>query len=395
MRVICTCVYAHTYVHTHMSDVHSRLHNLYTDAYMYAHTHKHTHTHTHTHTDVLSGLPHSAEWLQQSNSSIGLMSPMHHSSASTIQSSGNIQSYISAMSGAIHPASTGGSGRSTFEVQPSGLQRSVSLPLNHKRSPPRQTPAMASVHQGGGEGLVSENESMIVLRSTPMIEEPDSSAVELKVPIPSVYHRRRGALRHNRHAISQDESSSQGPHLSPYLGPRTLSASATSSTASAAAVARAAALALHESTRPALDEEEEEDDEEEANPLVESVKHKLLEQGHLSLLDVVEKMPTTLHESIVTDNVSRSCLETITNRVPELQSGHLAHNDSDSSGGAIHWFEGERHCLLFPSLPDHCIPGKYLLLYLEHTTHSLHCLCITMYMYMYTVCSILRSFLFV
>ena len=92
-------------------------------------------------------------------------------------------------------------------------------------------------------------------------------------------------------------------------------------------------------------EEEEEDDEEEPNPLVESVKHKLLEQGHLSLLDVVEKMPTTLHESIVTDNVSRSCLETITGRVPELQSGHLAHSDADSSRGAIHWFEGQKYTI--------------------------------------------------
>ncbi|CAI8043619.1 hypothetical protein GBAR_LOCUS24188, partial [Geodia barretti] len=128
----------------------------------------------------------------------------------------------------------------------------------------------------------------------------------------------------------------------------------------AAGVHRAGILSGSETTRVTLDEEEEERDEEktkgaedddEPNPLVESVKHKLLEQGHLSLLDVVEKMPTTLHESIVTDNVSRSCLETITGRVPELQLGHLAHSDGDSSRGAIHWFEvsGEWNFYVFRS----------------------------------------------
>lgn len=266
---------------------------------------------------------------------------MHHSSASPLQSSGNIHTYISAISGTIHSASAGVSGRNTLEVRPSGLQRSVSLPLNRERSPPGRNPPLVSIRQrrqGEAEDLASENESIIVLHPSLMTEEQDASAVELEVPAPNIYRRRRGALRQNRRAVSQEVG--QGPHLSPYLGSRTQSASATSSTASAAAVARA--LAVQESARPVLDEEEEE--VEEANPLVESVKHKLLEQGHLSLLDVVEKMPTSLHESIVTDNVSRACLDTISNRIPELQSGHLAHNNSDSSKGAIHWFEGKDDC---------------------------------------------------
>ena len=232
-------------------------------------------------------------------------------------------------------------------MHPSGLQRSVSLPLNRGRSPPGRTPATGSVGrgtQGGGEGL-AENEPMVLLRSSPMKEESDSSAVELAAA-PTHSHRRRGALRYNRRAFSHDAG--QGPHLSPYFRPRNLSAGTTSYAASALAAHRAAVLAVSESARLEEQEERDEDqprkkeeEEDEPNPLVESVKHTLLEQGHLSLLDVVEKMPTSLHESIVMDCVSRSCLETITNRVPELQSGHLAHADSDSSRGAIHWFEGE------------------------------------------------------
>ena len=280
------------------------------------------------------------------------MSPMHHSSASPIQSSTNIHSYISAVTRASHPGIVGGSTRNTLDVHPAGLQRSVSLPLNRERSPLGRQSAMAGVsgeRRSAGEKieeLVSGNETVVVLPSSHVKEETDLPAVE-QATAGYVYRRRRGALRHNRRAFSSEDEN-QGPHHSPYLGPRIQSAGATSSAASAAAVARAAALAKHESTRPTLNEEEEEEEqeeeeeeEEEANPLVDSVKHKLLEQGHLSLLDVVEKMPTTLHESIVTDNVSASCLETISNRVPELQSGHLAKGDTDSSRGAIHWFEGE------------------------------------------------------
>ncbi|CAI8048359.1 Protein pecanex [Geodia barretti] len=292
---------------------------------------------------VLSGLPHSAEWLQHSNSSIGLMSPMHHSSTSPLQSSRNVQSYFSAM----HPGIAGGSRSNTLTVRPSGLQRSVSLPLSRERTPPvlNQT---ASEVAGNMEG-----EPVVLLRSSPMREEPGSSAVELEPP--TFAYRRRGALR-TRRAFSQEV-----PHLSPYFRPRNQSAGAVSS---AAGVHRAGMLSGSETTRVTLDEEEEErdeektkgaEDEDEPNPLVESVKHKLLEQGHLSLLDVVEKMPTTLHESIVTDNVSRSCLETITGRVPELQLGHLAHSDGDSSRGAIHWFEGEEDIfILSTSEPLSC-----------------------------------------
>ena len=255
------------------------------------------------------------------------MSPMHHSSTSPLQSSGNIQTYINAM----HPASAGGSRSNTLTVRPSGLQRSVSLPLSRERTPPVLTQTTSEV-AGNMEG-----EPVVLLRSSPMIEEPGSSAVELEAQ--TFVYRRRGAR--NRRAFSQEV-----PHLSPYFRPRNQSAGAASS---AAGVHRAGMLSVSETTRVTLDEEEEEreeektkgaEDEDEPNPLVESVKHKLLEQGHLSLLDVVEKMPTTLHESIVTDNVSRSCLETITGRVPELQLGHLAHSDGDSSRGAIHWFEG-------------------------------------------------------
>ena len=90
-----------------------------------------------------------------------------------------------------------------------------------------------------------------------------------------------------------------------------------------------------------VEEREEEEEKEQSNPLTESVRHKLLEHGHLSLLDVVEKMPSTLHESIVTEAVAQSCLEGLSHRVQELQTGHLARNSGDSTGGAIHWYEGK------------------------------------------------------
>ena len=285
------------------------------------------------------------------------MSPMHHSSSSPLQSSYNVQSYISA----IHPITMGGSASNTLEVhRPVGLQRSVSLPLNRERTPPRHpritggdTIASNTVDvevKGGrgGQGEPSGNETVtVLLRSSPMKEDPDSSAVELTGP--TYAYRRRGALR-NRRAFSQEVNT--GAHLSPYFRPRNQSAGSTgaavSAALSAAAVHRAAVLAEEEEKDdekgPLRDkdlEEKEEEEDEEPNPLVESVKHRLLEQGHLSLLDVVEKMPTALHESIVTDNISQSCLDTITNRLPELQSGHLARGDSDSSRGAIHWFEGK------------------------------------------------------
>ena len=273
---------------------------------------------------MLSGLPHSAEWLKHSNTSIGLMSPMHHSSTSPLQSSGNIQSYINA----VHSAS--GSRTNTLSVRPSGLQRSVSLPLSRERTPPKLAKtAAAAAEVSGGTG----DEPVVLLRSSPMKEEPGTSAVEVE---PFVY-RRRGAMR-TRRAFSQEVS-----QLSPYFRPR-------NQPAGEQAAVRVHRLGVGEATGATLDEEEEEEKtqeeggevaEEEPNLLVESVKHKLLEQGQLSLLDVVEKMPATLHESIVTDSVSRSCLDTITGRVPELQSGHLALSDADSSRGAIHWFEGE------------------------------------------------------
>ena len=242
---------------------------------------------------------------------------------------------------------------STLEVQrPSGLQRSVSLPLSRERSPaPELSRVAGTVGRGrGGEGVLSENESLALVRSSPMTEEePDSSAVETAASRYVYAYRRRGALRYNRRAFSQDIGG-QGPHLSPYFRPHT------HSSGPSLAALRAPVLAVCESAR--LEEEEErdleqtsqekegdseEEEEDEPNPLVESAKHKLFEQGHLSLLDVVDKMPAKLLESIVTDNASMACLEALGHRLPELKAGHLAHGDTDESRGAIHWFEGEGH----------------------------------------------------
>ena len=241
--------------------------------------------------------------------------------------------------------------------------------------------------RGGGRGqpemvVVSGSEpATFILRSSPMREEEEEeedepdSLLGVELSSPGYVYKRRGALR-NRRAYSQDAAGITVPHLSPYFRPRNQSTavtggsspSSTTAASSAAAVHRAAMLAVGGDTaRVTLDEEEEEgeevgegerkrgggregeeeggeeeEEEEEPNLLVESVKHKLLEGGHLSLLDVVEKMPISLHEAIVTDSVSTSCLDTITNRIPELESGHLAQGNSDSRRGAIHWFEGEK-----------------------------------------------------
>ena len=299
------------------------------------------------------------------------MSPMHHSSTSPLQSASNIHSYINA----VHSAS--GSRTNTLAVRPSGLQRSVSLPLSRERTPPRPNRIVVGEVAGARQG-----DEPVLLRTSPMKEEPDTSAVELE---PSTFvYRRRGAMR-TRRAYSQEVG-----HLSPYVRPRNQSAGA------------GPLVGLHtgvNETTVTLNEEEEDREEdktsqsdeekEDVNPLVESVKHKLLEQGHLSLLDVVEKMPTTLHESIVTDGVSRPCLETITHRVPELQAGHLALSDADSSRGAIHWFEGERGSLLHDTYI--VTYSLYVYTHIYNCIQNTHMYGFTQQVCKYVVCNIMHT----
>ena len=79
---------------------------------------------------------------------------------------------------------------------------------------------------------------------------------------------------------------------------------------------------------------------EEENPMIESVKQKLLDDGHLTLLDVVDKMPKDLHEAILLDSVPTSSYETFSSRAAELRQGHLAAGEADATRGAVHWFEG-------------------------------------------------------
>lgn len=78
----------------------------------------------------------------------------------------------------------------------------------------------------------------------------------------------------------------------------------------------------------------------EEDPVLERVKIKLYEDEYYSLAEVVDRMPPTLLEAILNDDVPITCFENLCSRVEELKKGHLASGDADSTPGAIHWFEG-------------------------------------------------------
>ena len=166
-------------------------------------------------------------------------------------------------------------------------------------------------------------------------------SLERNLDVVEPHHRRRHAI-HSRQPPISHFTTELSLSLDPaeVTRPRSVSSSAAISSTSTSSAARTAARLILEREMH-MEEKEEEEKEEQSNPLTESVRHKLLEHGHLSLLDVVEKMPSTLHESIVTEAVAQSCLEGLSHRVQELQSGHLARNSGDSTGGAIHWYEGK------------------------------------------------------
>ena len=72
----------------------------------------------------------------------------------------------------------------------------------------------------------------------------------------------------------------------------------------------------------------------------EQVQSKLELDGHLHLMEAAHLMPKGLQEAILADMVPISWFVLMRERAGELRRGHLATEESDSSPGAIHWFEG-------------------------------------------------------
>lgn len=78
----------------------------------------------------------------------------------------------------------------------------------------------------------------------------------------------------------------------------------------------------------------------EEDPVIEKVKTKLVEDDHVALAEVVDRMPAGLHDAILQETLEPQCMETLLIRVAELKRGRLATGDADSAPGTIHWFEG-------------------------------------------------------
>ena len=70
------------------------------------------------------------------------------------------------------------------------------------------------------------------------------------------------------------------------------------------------------------------------------MQSKLELDGHLHLMEAAHLMPKGLQEAILADMVPISWFVLMRERAGELRRGHLATEESDSSPGAIHWFEG-------------------------------------------------------
>lgn len=79
----------------------------------------------------------------------------------------------------------------------------------------------------------------------------------------------------------------------------------------------------------------------EEDPVIEKVRMKLFEDEHVALAEVVDRMPTGLHDAILHDTLDPQCIETLTSRIAELKRGRLATGDADSGPGTLHWFEGQ------------------------------------------------------
>ena len=255
---------------------------------------------------------------QDPNASL-LMSPVHRSNSNIQGSSRNIENYISILASFSQPTTGGegeGEGEEAGKAGPPGLQRSCSMPPNMFEQGPRRDRMRVCIRQNRGSRhdrrfTSSHSEDPITRGEEEEGEEEGTSTLERTYPM----HRRRHGIRRRGYSMETGSRSVRPP--SPLLGPGNIRPPAES------------------------DEEDRESEDDGKQVFLESVKHKLLDDGHLTLLSVAEKMPAGLHEAILDDSLPPGCYGNLATRVGELERGHLASGDADSSPGAVHWFEGE------------------------------------------------------
>ena len=248
---------------------------------------------------------------EQDRSASLLMSPVHRSNSNIQGSSGNIENYISILASFSQPD---GEEENTNSGSP-GLQRSCSMPPSMFEQGPRRDRMRVCIRQNRGSRhdrhfTSSYSEDPITRGEEDEGEEEGLSVLERTYPI----HRRRHGIR--RRGYSMEASNRPVRPPSPLLG-------------------MASALSPTET-----DDEDREEENEGKRAFVESVKHKLLGDGHLTLLNVADKMPPGLHGAILEDSLPSACYGNLAARIGELERGHLASGDADSSPGAVHWFEG-------------------------------------------------------
>ena len=241
-----------------------------------------------------------------------LMSPVHRSNSNVQGSSRNIENYISILASFSQPSGE----EEAAGAGPPGLQRSCSMPPSMFEQGPRRDRMRVCIRQNRGSRhdrrFTSSHSEDSITRGEEEDEgeEEGTSVLERTYPM----HRRRHGIRRRGYSMEAGSRSVRPP--SPLLG-------------------------LAASLPPAeTDEEDGESEDDGKQAFLESVKHKLLDDGHLTLLSIAEKMPAGLHEAILDDSLPPGCYGNLAARVGELERGHLASGDADSSPGAVHWFEG-------------------------------------------------------
>ena len=249
-----------------------------------------------------------------------LMSPVHRSN-SNVQNSGNVEDYINVLASLRQDGREEG-GR---EVSVGVLQRSTSMPpsvFDNERGYPRRDRVRVCIRQNrGGSSYRSRHEGrrFSPSRSMDMVsgEEEEKDSLEHSYP----QHRpRRNVVRERRgerRTFSSDEGIRFRQPPSPHLR----------SSAAAPAIL--------------LPMGEDEEETREGGGVADAVKSKLVQEGHLALVEVADKMPSELQEAILVDSLPPSCYNNLSHRVAELRRGHLAAGEDDASTGAVHWFEGK------------------------------------------------------
>ena len=245
------------------------------------------------------------------------MSPVHHSS-SNVQTS--IEDHTNALTSPSQEGAEGGVG-GTIGL----LQRSTSMPpsvFDNERSYPRRDRVRVCIRENRGSARAHlDNRRFSPSRSLEVVggEEEEGELDPLEC---SYAPRRTNVAWERRRVIRRPLPSDEGilcHHPPPAPPPPPLPVTVLLPTG--------------------------EEREKEGGAVLDAVKSKLLEEGHLALVEVADKLPKELQEAILVDSLPISCYENLSQRVSELRRGHLASGEEDGSAGAIHWFEGVCVCL--------------------------------------------------